>query len=80
MNKLRVISVRYFETNRGLGYQAKTNVDGIDICNDGTGGCTYLDGSAKVIADYKNLDWDSDGAGDKLEVLIDQYEGVTCDN
>ena len=36
-----VKSVRYFETNRGLGYEAKTNEG--SIWNDGMGGCTYFE-------------------------------------
>lgn len=39
---LEVSSIRYFETNRGIGYQAKTNVKGVLILNDGQGGETYL--------------------------------------
>ena len=27
---LKVTSVRYFETNKGIGYQCKTNIDGIN--------------------------------------------------
>jgi hypothetical protein len=34
-NKLTVTSVRYFETRRGLGYEAKTSVPGVSIWNDG---------------------------------------------
>ena len=40
---LQVSSIRYFKTNRGLGYQAKTNLDSIYINNDGMGGGTYID-------------------------------------
>ena len=36
-----VKSVRYFETNRGLGYEAKTNEG--SIWNDGNGGPTYFE-------------------------------------
>ena len=35
-----VKSVRYFETNRGLGYEAKTNEG--SIWNDGNGGLLIL--------------------------------------
>lgn len=73
MKKLQVTSVRYFETNRGLGYQAKTNVPTVEIWNDGHGGCTYLEGSATNVAPYKQLDWDNE---DQLEELIDHYEGI----
>ena len=65
---MKVTSVRYFETNRGLGYQCKTDIQGIQICNDGTGGATYLDGAFKYTKNFDHLsEWD-------LEDLIDQYE------
>jgi hypothetical protein len=63
---MKVTSVRYFETNKGVGYQCKTNIKGIEICNDGNGGATYIDGNLnKLIKNY--TEWD-------LEDLIDQYE------
>ena len=63
---MKVTSVRYFETNKGIGYQCKTNIKGIEICNDGNGGATYIDGNLnKLIQKY--TEWD-------LEDLIDQYE------
>ena len=65
---MKVISVRYFETNRGLGYQCKTNIEGIEICNDGNGGATYLDGAFKYTKNFRELS-ESD-----LEDLIDKYE------
>ena len=65
---MKVISVRYFETNRGLGYQCKTNIKGIEICNDGNSGATYLDGAYKHIKNFNHL-LESD-----LEKLIDKYE------
>ena len=33
---MEVTNVRYFETNRGLGYQCKTNIKGVEIWNDGS--------------------------------------------
>ena len=39
---MKVTSVRYLETRRGLGYECKTNTDKT-IWNDGTGGGTYVD-------------------------------------
>ena len=65
---MKVTSVRYFETNRGLGYQCKTNSEGIEICNDGNGGATYLDGAYKYTKNFDHLS-ESD-----LENLIDKYE------
>ena len=66
---LKVTSVTYFETNKGIGYQCKTNIDGIEICNDGVGGATYLDGAFKYTKNFEHLsEW-------QLEELIDEYEG-----
>jgi len=63
---MKVTSVRYFETNKGIGYQCETNIKDIQICNDGTGGATYVDGDLKkLIKEYS--EWD-------LEDLIDKYE------
>jgi len=68
---LKVTSIRYFETNKGLvGYQCKTNIDGVEICNDGMGGATYLDGAFKYTKNFEHLsEW-------QLEELIDEYEGL----
>jgi len=68
---LKVKSIRYFETNKGLvGYQCKTDVDGVEICNDGMGGATYLDGAFKYTKNFEHLsEW-------QLEELIDEYEGL----
>jgi len=68
---LKVTSIRYFETNKGLvGYQCKTDVDGVEICNDGMGGATYLDGAFKYTKNFEHLsEW-------QLEELIDEYEGL----
>ena len=67
---MKVIKVRYFQTNKGVGYQCKTDVDGVEICNDGMGGATYLDGAFKYTKDFEHLsEW-------QLEELIDEYEGL----
>ena len=65
---MKVTSVRYFETNRGLGYQCKTNIKGIEIWNDGNGGATYLDGAYKYTKKFEHL------SESYLENLIDKYE------
>jgi hypothetical protein len=65
---LKITSLRYFETNKGIGYQCKTNIDGVEICNDGVGGATYLDGAFKSTKNFEHL---SEG---QLEELIDKYE------
>ena len=46
---MKVTNVRYFKTNKGVGYQCKTNIKGIEICNDGMGGATYIDGAFQNI-------------------------------
>jgi len=67
---MKVIKVRYFQTNKGVGYQCKTDVDGVEICNDGMGGATYLDGEFKYTKNFEHLsEW-------QLEELIDEYEGL----
>tara|TARA_Y100000361_G_scaffold36289_1_gene30862 strand:- start:802 stop:1026 length:225 start_codon:yes stop_codon:yes gene_type:complete len=72
---LKVRSIRYFKTNRGVGYQAKTNLKGVEIANDGIGGCTYLLGKYKDIKPFENLsEWE-------LEELLNTYErgqGIIC--
>jgi hypothetical protein len=71
MSDLKVTSVRYFETRRGTGYEVKTNVDGIEIWNDGTGGPIFLEGSARDLLPYKHL------TEDDLHKLIDEFESWT---
>ena len=73
---LKVTSIRYFETRRGLGYECRTNVKGLSIWNDGNGGQTFFDGNEytknyKQVSEYNNMYNDS-----KLEELIDEFEGV----
>ena len=65
---MEVTNVRYFETNRGLGYQCKTNIEGIEILNDGNGVATYLDGAYKYTKNFEHL------SESYLENLIDKYE------
>ena len=82
---LKVTSVRYFETNRGLGYECKTNMDDVEILNDGNGGGTYVSPPhvEKIIRqadDFKNNRYTKLGYGHTLENYlenkIDEYEGV----
>ena len=70
---MKIKSVRYFETNRGLGYEAKT--DKGSIWNDGNGGCTYFDANHPT---YHNRDFDHLSEND-LEAMIDKFEGVKND-
>ena len=67
--KLKVISVRYFNTRRGVGYEATTNQTNVIIWNDGNGGGTYLNND-NMNDDYHHL------TEDQLENLIDEYEGL----
>ena len=73
MTKLKVTSIRYFNTRRGLGYQCKTNVKGIEICNDGNGGCTFIERTKADAPKHYSLEYTEV----ELEMLIDKYEGVT---
>ena len=65
---MKVKSVRYFKTRRGLGYEAKT--DKGTIWNDGNGGGTYFDPDQGHRSDYQHLT-ESD-----LEAYIDVFEEV----
>ena len=38
--EIKIKSIKYFETGRGVGFNAKTDTG--RICNDGNGGATYL--------------------------------------
>lgn len=69
---LKVVDVRYYKTRRGVGYQCRTNIQGVEICNDGNGGPTFVDGykmAARAGVRRERLDdeW-------HLESLIDEYE------
>jgi|TARA_R100001480_G_C4702536_1_gene177706 hypothetical protein len=67
---IKIKSVRYFETRRGLGYEAKT--DKGSIWNDGNGGATYFEANYPK---YHNKDfWHLSEL--HLESLIDDYENV----
>ena len=69
---MKVKSVRYFETNRGLGYEAKTNKG--SIWNDGSGGMTYFE--PNYSKGYKRRDF-YHLTEIYLEKLIDDYEGLS---
>jgi hypothetical protein len=78
--QLKVTGVRYFETRRGLGYECKTNINGLLIWNDGNGGGTFLD------CDFQNMNrrelaqYEEEFSETDLEHLIDVYEGVDLIN
>lgn len=65
---LKVTSIRYFETRRGLGYECQTNIPDLVIWNDGDGSETRIEGKRR--GEYNHLDWW------KLEELINEFEGV----
>lgn len=65
---MKVTKIRYFNTLNGVGYECHTNIDGVRICNHGTGGATFIDGAFKDTKNFRELsEWD-------LEDLIDKYE------
>ena len=67
---LEVSSIRYFETNRGIGYKAKTNLKGVQILNDVQGGETYLETQTPKRENkelYELSEWD-------LELLLIAWE------
>lgn len=65
---MKVTNVRYYQTSRGVGYEAKTTHG--TIWNDGDGGPTYFRGNTPEDDKfYSNL-----GEFD-LEELIDVFEG-----
>ena len=72
-----VKSVRYFETNRGLGYEAKTNEG--SIWNDGNGGPTYFEPlypkyNKKDFVDFS--EWDLTGFIDEFESDKKNYPNI----
>lgn len=79
LKDLEVINVRYYETRKGIGYEARTNVKGVSIWNDGHGGETYLSHNKetrdfKLVNEYKNL-YSRLYSEQYLEKLINIYEG-----
>ena len=70
--ELKVVGVRYYNTRRGVGYECKTNIDIVRICNDGRGGGTFVDGyKIAVRSGIKRERLDDEW---HLESLIDDYE------
>ena len=65
-NELVIKSIRYFETRRGLGYEAKTQYG--SIWNDGNGSGTYFENAKKDYSKYRGInEWD-------LEKVIDRFQ------
>jgi len=68
--ELKVKSIRYFKTRRGVGYEAIT--DKGSIWNDGSGGDTYFEADHPK---YHNHQF-SHLTEDDLNKLLDEFEGV----
>ena len=68
--ELKVISVKYNKTRRGISYIAKTNIKSVEIFNDGMGGATRIDGEWSKVKPYYNMD------ESELESLIDNFENI----
>ena len=66
--KLKVISVRYYETRRGTGYQCKTNKKNVEIWNDGNGGGTYIAPHHPYTKPYNHM------TEKEMKNLINKYE------
>ena len=73
---LKVTSVRYFETRRGLGYECRTNVKGLSIWNDGNGGGTYFSGNEYSKSGREIGIYSKKYNEQELESLIDKYESM----
>lgn len=67
---MKVTSIKYFNTRRGVGYTCKTNIEGLTVNNDGAGGPTFLEGRYEGNENYFKL------TEFQLERLIDAYEGL----
>tara|TARA_B100001250_G_scaffold321373_1_gene284424 strand:- start:20915 stop:21175 length:261 start_codon:yes stop_codon:yes gene_type:complete len=66
---MKVTSIRYFETSRGVGYEAKTKEG--SIWNDGDGGPTYFRGNTpETHREFCRVD------EFELEAFIDTFENV----
>ena len=72
IKNMTVKSVKYFETSRGLGYEAKTNEG--SIWNDGNGGATYFEPKYPKYTKKAFGDFIYDER--ILESLINTYEGI----
>ena len=71
MSLLKVTSVTYTPTRRGIAYVCTTNITDLRICNDGHGGGTFLEGPYRLT---KNYMLDEVHLEPWLESLIDDYE------
>ena len=67
--EIKIKSIKYFETGRGVGFNAKTDTG--RICNDGNGGATYFVASCKDGHRHMLL------GENELDSLIDEFEEIT---
>lgn len=74
LKDLKVVGVRYYETRRGIGYEARTNVRGISIWNDGLGGGTFVDGNEHTHYHNDVHLYNEKYNEQELEQLIDEFE------
>tara|TARA_R100000935_G_C2791062_1_gene146036 strand:- start:653 stop:877 length:225 start_codon:yes stop_codon:yes gene_type:complete len=65
---MKVKSIRYFTTRKGMGYECMTSIPGVKIWNDGDGGTTYVESFIKL--DRQSWEW----TDTELEDLINEYE------
>jgi hypothetical protein len=66
---LKVTALQYFDTARGVGYVARTNVHHLYIANAGVGGPTEIFS--------ENKETPPNMTEFQLEDLISAYEGIT---
>ena len=77
--ELEVSSTRYFKTNRGIGYQAKTNLKGVQILNDGNGGETYLETETPKRENkelYKLTECELEDLITDYEISVNQFDTI----
>ena len=78
---MKIVSIRYWETRRGIGYEAVTDFGGT-IWNDGDGGGTYLmptwkkDGSNLTNAQLHDLLPDDVRTGWAYEKFLDNLINI----
>lgn len=70
MELLKVTSVEYFQTRRGISYMCHTNIEGMFIHNDGNGSATYLYNCGSF---HNDMYYDM-YSENELEELINEYE------
>ncbi len=76
LKDLKVVGIRYRNTRRGLAYEARTNVRGISIWNDGNGSGTYVDGNEHTYYHNDVHLYNEKYTEQELEQLINEFEGV----